>query len=239
MTSRKSKKQIIVTTVILFIVGNISLVFEISSVEESYGRRKLIISGNMYQNVSIFQHYPLDVDLANVVNEAILHNTNIPYKPINPYSYKCIHTPVPCDFKRAENESNSILIVVKSHVLNTNQRLAIRHVWKNARDKRVRLVFLLGTYSLEGEQWRIEKEVKLYHDIVQGNFVDSFDHITYKIVMAFNWIDRHCTQADFLLFVDDDFYVYPTAMLTFLRQLPNQQDTFIGKVIQKQFVKHN
>ncbi|XP_033760837.1 beta-1,3-galactosyltransferase 1-like [Pecten maximus] len=233
---RKSQKQIIFITILMLIFGNISLLLEMGFVGESFTQRKLIRAGNSSEYVSIFHQYPLDIDLANIVNEVILHNKSFLYQPINPYIYHYLHSPNPCDFRHTKDERHSVLIVVKSHVLNTNQRLAIRHVWKDAHDKRVRLVFMLGAHSLEGEQWRVEKEVKLYDDIVQGNFIDSFNNLTYKLLMGLDWINSHCRQADMLLFFDDDFYVFPNEILDFLRRLPNQRNLFIGKVIKNQRV---
>ncbi|XP_060083202.1 beta-1,3-galactosyltransferase brn-like [Ylistrum balloti] len=239
MTLRKPRRKMIIISVLLFMFGNISLIFEMGLVDESINRRKLNMQSNASHNVSVFQHYPLDIDLKHVVDEVILYNKSIIYTQINPYSYRYLHSAIPCDFTRARDERSTILIVVKSHVLHTNQRLAIRHVWKDVRDSHVRLVFLLGTYSLDGEQWRVEKEVKLYGDIVQGNFIDNYNHITYKVLMGLDWINRQCTQAELLLFLDDDFYVYPTKMLLYLRSLSNHNQTFIGKVNNHQHIKNS
>ncbi|XP_069105287.1 beta-1,3-galactosyltransferase 5-like [Argopecten irradians] len=234
MRLRKPRSQMMVVTTMMFILGNISLVFEMGLVNESYTNRKPITAGNTSAHASIFQHYPMDIDLANIVNQDALHNRSFFIQPINPYEYQYKHSPGPCNFRQTDDNRHSVLVVIKSHVLNTNQRLAIRHMWRDARDEHVRLVFLLAMSELQGEQWRVEKEVKLYRDIVQGAFIDNSDNLTYKVMMGLHWINNFCPQAQMLLFLDDDFYVHTIEMLEYLRQLSIQKDTYIGKVINSQ-----
>lgn len=187
------------------------------------------VSGSGTTNVSIFNSYPMNINLVNVVNEDYYNNKSIDQE----YVYKS----TPCNFNERNVSQTFILIVVKSHVLNINLRLAIRHMWKNEREKHVRIVFTLGKYALQGEQWRVDKEFHIYKDIVQGNFPDNKEKLTYKTMMGFNWIANFCRDADVVLFLDDDYYVYTKAILEYLTKLPYKDNMFIGNVIKRQQYK--
>jgi hypothetical protein len=70
---------------------------------------------------------------------------------------------------------------------------------------RVVLVFLLG--SDPDLQLYVDAEAAVHGDIVQEDFVDAYWNNTIKLVMGFNWALEFCTEAQFIMFVDDDFFV--------------------------------
>lgn len=47
---------------------------------------------------------------------------------------------------------------------------------------------MLGAVNNESLQNAINEESERYHDLVQGNFVDSYRNLTYKHVMGLKWI---------------------------------------------------
>ncbi|CAG2238324.1 unnamed protein product [Mytilus edulis] len=53
-------------------------------------------------------------------------------------------------------------------------------------------------------QHEIEKESKRYMDIIQGNFVDSYRNLTYKLVFSLFWVNNFCKNAKFVIKMDDD-----------------------------------
>lgn len=92
----------------------------------------------------------------------------------------------------------------------------------------VRILFLLGhtkSDTLMGNgsggnetYIRLQQEAEQYDDIIQENFIDSYNNLTIKSVMALKWITRNqCYQkAAFFMKVDDDTFVNIPNLLQFL-----------------------
>lgn len=70
-----------------------------------------------------------------------------------------------------------------------------------------RLVFLVGLPETNAIQNSLEEENKRYHDIVQGNFNDTYVNLSYKNIMGKIWASTFCKQAEFVVKTDDDMFV--------------------------------
>uniref|UniRef100_A0A1I8QF63 Hexosyltransferase n=2 Tax=Stomoxys calcitrans TaxID=35570 RepID=A0A1I8QF63_STOCA len=77
-----------------------------------------------------------------------------------------------------------------------------------------------GTGAVYGNETltRLRQEADLYDDIIQEQFLDSYNNLTIKSVMALKWIQsRRCyEQAAFFMKVDDDTFVNVPNLLHFL-----------------------
>ena len=62
----------------------------------------------------------------------------------------------------------------------------------------------------------------LFHDIIQGSFIDSYRNNTHKTIMAYNWITNFCYNSEKILFIDDDIYLN----IIILDSLLKRQDIF-------------
>ncbi|XP_017040743.1 beta-1,3-galactosyltransferase 1 [Drosophila ficusphila] len=86
----------------------------------------------------------------------------------------------------------------------------------------VRIVFIVGRQredALVGNETlsRIHTEAEQYNDIIQENFVDSYNNLTLKSVMALKHISRSCSNSSaFFLKCDDDTFVNVPNLLHFL-----------------------
>ncbi|KAH8308718.1 beta-1,3-galactosyltransferase 1 [Drosophila kikkawai] len=86
----------------------------------------------------------------------------------------------------------------------------------------VRVVFVIGRSrdeALVGNETltRIHSEAEQYNDIIQGNFVDSYNNLTLKSVMALKHISRSCSNTSaFFLKCDDDTFLNIPNLLHFL-----------------------
>ncbi|KAH8284521.1 hypothetical protein KR018_002907, partial [Drosophila ironensis] len=97
----------------------------------------------------------------------------------------------------------------------------------------VRIVFVLGRSqdeSMAGNETmtRILNEAELYNDIIQENFVDSYNNLTLKSVMTLKHISRSCNNTTaFFLKCDDDTFVNVPNLLHFLLSgtIPLYNDT--------------
>uniref|UniRef100_A0A8D2IPM5 Hexosyltransferase n=1 Tax=Varanus komodoensis TaxID=61221 RepID=A0A8D2IPM5_VARKO len=47
----------------------------------------------------------------------------------------------------------------------------------------------------------------LYGDIIQQDFVDSYDNLTLKTIMAFRWLTEFCSNARYVMETDADVFI--------------------------------
>lgn len=87
----------------------------------------------------------------------------------------------------------------------------------------LRILFLLGRSHYEsyiGNETllRIQQESEQYDDIIQENFVDTYNNLTIKSIIALKWMLRHdChKKAAFFMKSDDDTFVNLPNLLHYL-----------------------
>ncbi|XP_033761236.1 lactosylceramide 1,3-N-acetyl-beta-D-glucosaminyltransferase-like [Pecten maximus] len=138
---------------------------------------------------------------------------------VNLHPFRYLNNPGHCQFKN--NGMRTILIIVKSTVRNVLLRHAIRKTWGNIIDENVKIVFMLGrNNSRHFQQDTIDTEAAKYKDIVQEDFVDTYFNNTLKSIMSFNWAAQYCEDAQFLLFVDDDFLIDVPKIQNYIYSIP-------------------
>ncbi|KAJ6651085.1 hypothetical protein lerEdw1_000826 [Lerista edwardsae] len=132
-----------------------------------------------------------------------------------------------------------LLIVVKSIITQHDRREAIRRTWgqeKEVDGKKIRTLFLLGVASKEEERANYQKlldyENRIYGDILQWNFLDSFFNLTLKEVHFLKWFNIYCDNVRYIFKGDDDVFVSPNNILEFLQD-QKAGDLFVGDVLQK------
>jgi len=104
-----------------------------------------------------------------------------------------------------------LLVVIYSSPVHYERRKVIRRTWGRAfaAFPGVRFFFLLGQ-SPKGLEQDIIKEAQEHNDIVQEDFVDTFQNLTVKATFMFKWITSNdCLTAKFLFKADDDTFVNP------------------------------
>jgi hypothetical protein len=130
-----------------------------------------------------------------------------------------------------------LLVYVHSTPGNFKRRLGIRETWaRRSLFPDIRLVFMIGIpnvtttdykqsqFNLDEINEMIQMESSLYGDIVQENFIDSYRNLTLKGVMSLKWISRHCSQAKFVLKIDDDIIVNIFHLLRHLHILTENKE---------------
>ncbi|CDQ98341.1 unnamed protein product [Oncorhynchus mykiss] len=104
-------------------------------------------------------------------------------------------------------------------------------------NRTVATVFLLGNAvavdhfpNLSG---MLSHEARLYGDLLQWDYRDSFFNLTLKEVLFLDWFSQRCPDARFVFKGDDDVFVNTWRILDFLHNLPEirARDLFIGDVI--------
>ncbi|XP_062338095.1 beta-1,3-galactosyltransferase 2-like [Osmerus eperlanus] len=106
-----------------------------------------------------------------------------------------------------------LVLLIATEIQQVEARDAIRQTWGNQSVAPglgfVRL-FLLGVR--EGElgrqlQSRLEAESRQHHDIIQQDFLDTYNNLTIKTLMGMHWVATHCPHASYIMKTDSDMFV--------------------------------
>ena len=169
-------------------------------------------------------------NVRNIVQDISINGSTIK-NPVNPLSNGYIHQP--SDICNAYNKNNPsfLLILVKSDASNPAQRMAIRQTWGNITDQSIKIIFLIGYYSIVEEI--IDLEANRHKDILQGEFVDIYRNNLNKTVMAYRWAVDNCLNTQYFFFVDDDFFVNVRNIIQYLgsKSVQSTRNLFIGHAI--------
>ncbi|XP_069103823.1 beta-1,3-galactosyltransferase brn-like [Argopecten irradians] len=166
---------------------------------------------------------PLTFDIRDVIDRHLYNNNPLPSTIVNPHPYHYRYSPLPCN---QYSDKSYIPVLVKSFVGSIELREVLRQLAD--RMSAIRLVFMLG--FREEYVDRISKEYETYKDLIQEDFIDVYRNNTLKTIMGFNWATEYCPEAKLLLFIDDDFLVHWTKMVSFLSRFKdNSTNLFFGK----------
>lgn len=132
----------------------------------------------------------------------------------------------------------SLVILVCTAVPDIKQREAIRNTWgsvasANNNTDYIRLAFLLGSTQNGTLQKQIEQEAANYFDIIQQDFIDSYQNLTLKSVMLLKWVSQYCPNVQYVLKTDDDMYVNVPNLVNTLARLPVKTNVIYGVLFRK------
>lgn len=121
-----------------------------------------------------------------------------------------------------------MLIMIKSAINEFEERKAIRKTWlPKALKLNMTVIFSVGFAESETINEKILNETKLYGDILQTNFVESYHHLALKTYSNMRWISSYCSNIERVFFTDSDVIVFPEALLEMATNLKNQ-NTVVG-----------
>ncbi|OTF77265.1 galactosyltransferase-like protein [Euroglyphus maynei] len=120
-----------------------------------------------------------------------------------------------CQNLQSSDSFLNLVIIIHSSVRNFRHRQIIRETWGrintidfNEQQKaNINYVFILGATNSTKLQNHVNEESEIYHDIVQSNFIDHYQNLTYKHVSGLRWAIEFCHQVDFIIKLDDDAYL--------------------------------
>ncbi|KAM3930243.1 lactosylceramide 1,3-N-acetyl-beta-D-glucosaminyltransferase isoform 1-T2 [Leptodactylus fuscus] len=143
---------------------------------------------------------------------------------------------------KCQNENVLLLLFVKTSPENRRRRDAIRRTWGNEDyirsqyDANIKVMFALGVEKDPAKrsvlQQQLESENKIYKDLVQQDFLDTFYNLTLKFILQFGWANTYCPNAKFIMTADDDVFVHTPNLVSYLKELDQigVQDFWIGRV---------
>lgn len=109
------------------------------------------------------------------------------------------------------NRNILAVILVQSYYSNIETRSAMRRAFtgRELMQFDMRRVFLLALPP-SGENYNYEailNEQQRFGDLVQGNFIEAYRNLTYKHIMGLKWAIKHCSNAKYIVKMDDDIVV--------------------------------
>ena len=145
---------------------------------------------------------------------------NISSRKINRFNYSfLINEPEACQ------TSPKLVIIVIGAANNFVRRRAIRLTWANQNRLQTMsnvILFMVAVRDTEIQK-KLETESERYHDILQPNFLDSYDTLPLKSISILKWIMQYCKSSRFVLKTDDDVYVNIPILLQLLQMQPNAE----------------
>lgn len=136
-----------------------------------------------------------------------------------------------------------LLMVVKSVIEQHDRREAVRRTWGKegtVDGRKVRTLFLLGSPNTGKDtknlQKLIEYEDRIYGDILQWDFMDTFFNLTLKEVNFLKWFDIYCPGVQFIFKGDDDVFVNTRNLLELIGFKVEERKSatlFVGDTISK------
>ncbi|NXH47171.1 B3GL1 acetylgalactosaminyltransferase, partial [Dicaeum eximium] len=134
-----------------------------------------------------------------------------------------------------------LVILVASSPRDVQARQAIRITWGSRESwwgQRILTLFLLGREAQREDgaaALSVEDESILYGDIIRQDFVDTYDNLTLKTIMAFQWLSEFCSNARFFMKTDADVFINTPNLVKFLLQLNSSENVFTGYPLVENF----
>ena len=120
------------------------------------------------------------------------------------------------------------IIYVHSAVGHFAKRRIIRQTWGNKnlfKNHRTAVVFIVGKPKKPAVQRRLDKEFKTFGDLVQGDFMDSYQNMALKAALGFQFLSTRCSHVPYAIKADDDVVVDIFRVLDMVRK--HKHRTFI------------
>lgn len=143
--------------------------------------------------------------------------------------------------------------IITSYADHVELRSAIRRAYSDTELKSlgVRRIFLLAQLPNSNHlvsQNALQNENKRFNDLIQGNFYEAYKNLTYKHIMGLKWVSEFCSQATYLIKMDDDIVLNLYQLIDVLN-LYNLSNSILGfvfnnmkpkrKMANKWFVSHS
>uniref|UniRef100_A0A8U8C4P8 Hexosyltransferase n=1 Tax=Geospiza parvula TaxID=87175 RepID=A0A8U8C4P8_GEOPR len=155
--------------------------------------------------------------------------TRHPLQPPYPYPYRfLLNHPDKC----RERAPFLVLLVVTSPQ-DLEARDAVRRTWGDegaVPGLAVLRLFLLGVHPVFSAELRpvLQEEDALHGDLLQQDFLDTYNNLTLKTLMGLEWVSRFCPNATYVMKADHDVFLNLEYLAGLLR--PPRTDFLTGYV---------
>ncbi|NWH95518.1 B3GT2 galactosyltransferase, partial [Aegithalos caudatus] len=117
-----------------------------------------------------------------------------------------------------------LVLLISTTAAELGHRDAIRRSWGKdgaVPGADVVRLFMLGIQAGAAQQDVLLRESKQYHDIIQQDFLDTYNNLTLKTLMGMTWVASYCNGTRFAMKTDSDVFVNTVYLIEkLLRPLP-------------------
>ena len=212
----------------------LQLIFTLFAV---YGLKKLVFSDRSLHSRNIHLSIVTDINKLDYAldpsddcfkeigdTQVILNRTKYEYI-FNPEHQICRFQN---DLEDTEEKPVFLLALVMVAPNNYKERLQIRSTWANREwFRNVKTVFVVGKSLDEALNRQLVQENEVYRDLVQIDFIDSYLNLTLKAMGGIKWAVTYCSQAKYILKIDDDVVVNTKYYLNYLYRHVQQTRTIV------------
>ncbi|XP_028907343.1 UDP-GalNAc:beta-1,3-N-acetylgalactosaminyltransferase 1 [Ornithorhynchus anatinus] len=127
-----------------------------------------------------------------------------------------------------------LVILVTSRPSEVGARQAVRATWGEKRSwwgHEVLTFFLVGQQAQREDNMltlSLEDESILYGDIIGQDFVDTYENLTLKTILAFRWVTEFCPNAKYIMKTDSDVFINTGNLVKFLLNTNSSENFFTG-----------
>ncbi|XP_061836501.1 beta-1,3-galactosyltransferase 1 [Nerophis lumbriciformis] len=140
---------------------------------------------------------------------------------LSPETYKYVlNQPGAC---KRSNPFLVFMVPVAPH--ESSAREAIRMTWGGASQDTLTLFYMglpVGGRP-RSVQDMLEEESRTHADVIQMDFLDTYQNLTIKTVMIMNWLAVHCPNVSYAMKVDSDMFVNVFYLLPLLSRSPRRR----------------
>ncbi|NXX16642.1 B3GT2 galactosyltransferase, partial [Podargus strigoides] len=133
---------------------------------------------------------------------------------------------------KCKDKTPFLILLIATTAAEIQRRTSIRKSWGNESvvpGVEVVRLFMLGIEN-KGPNEVLLRESEEYHDIIQQDFLDTYNNLTLKTLMGMKWVASYCSGASFVMKTDSDVFVNTIHLIEkLLRPLsPPLQNYFTG-----------
>ncbi|CAL8270412.1 beta-1,3-galactosyltransferase 2-like [Gadus morhua] len=116
-----------------------------------------------------------------------------------------------------------LVLVVPVAPSNRKARDAIRKTWGTetlVQGELIQTVFLLGLPSrgnITEQQEHVSMENLQYHDLIQSDFIDSYNNLTIKTMVIMDWLATQCPKVSYAMKIDSDMFLNVENLVSMLK----------------------
>ncbi|KAG7198312.1 hypothetical protein KM043_005714 [Ampulex compressa] len=127
-----------------------------------------------------------------------------------------------------------LVIIIMSSPNHFEARMAIRQTWGHFGQRSdMSILFMLGATMDSRVETTVEKEQKIYKDMIRGRFLDSYSNLTLKTISTLEWVDSYCSEVKFLLKTDDDMFINIPLLQAFIIKHGHSKNVIFGRLAKK------
>ncbi|XP_059710468.1 beta-1,3-galactosyltransferase 2-like [Haemorhous mexicanus] len=138
--------------------------------------------------------------------------------------------------EKCKDRTPFLVLLISTTAAELQRRDAIRGSWGREAavpGADVVRLFMLGSDAAGDNGDVLLRESEQYHDIIQQDFLDTYNNLTLKTLMGMSWVAAYCSGTRFAMKTDSDVFVNTMHLIEkLLRPLPPPtQNYFTGHLM--------